>query len=69
VISCDDRGPTASGRKTGDPPHLLACVDAIRGGDDVAQIDAARNPSHRSLIAFAIWSSVVHGGIMAAGRL
>jgi hypothetical protein len=30
-------------------------------------IAAARNPSeHRSLISFAIWSSVVHGGIMAA---
>jgi FtsH-binding integral membrane protein len=30
-------------------------------------IAAARNPSeHRSLISFAIWSSVVHGCIMAA---
>jgi hypothetical protein len=30
-------------------------------------INAAENPSeHRSLISFAIWSSVVHAGIMAA---
>ncbi len=30
-------------------------------------IRAARNPlAHRSLIGFTIWSSVVHGGIMAA---
>jgi hypothetical protein len=30
-------------------------------------IAAARNPSeHRSLIAFTIWSSIVHAGIMAA---
>jgi hypothetical protein len=28
---------------------------------------ASRDPlAHRSLIAFTIWSSVVHGGIMAA---
>lgn len=31
---------------------------------------AAKNPSeHRSLIAFTIWSSVVHGGIMAVQAL
>ena len=33
-------------------------------------ISAARNPSeHRSLISFAVWSSVVHAAIMAAQAL
>jgi hypothetical protein len=31
---------------------------------------ASRDPlAHRCLIAFAVWSSVVHGGIMAAQAL
>lgn len=31
---------------------------------------AARNPiAHRSLISFTVWSSIVHGGIMAAQSL
>ena len=33
-------------------------------------IIASRNPlAHRSLIWFAVWSSVVHGGIMAVQSL
>lgn len=33
-------------------------------------IKAAKNPSeHKSLISFTIWSSIVHGGIMAVQAL
>lgn len=42
--------------------QMICGVYAVLG---VYLIAAARNPSdHRSLISFAIWSSVVHAGIM-----
>lgn len=44
--------------------QMICGIYALLG---VYLIAAARNPSeHRSLISFAIWSSVVHAGIMAA---
>jgi hypothetical protein len=44
--------------------HMICGLYAVLGAYLIA---AARNPSeHRSLISFAIWSSVVHSGIMAA---
>ena len=44
--------------------QMICGVYAVLGAYLLA---AARNPSaHRSLISFAIWSSVVHAGIMAA---
>ena len=44
--------------------QMICGVYAVLG---VYLIAAARNPSeHRSLISFAVWSSVVHAGIMAA---
>jgi hypothetical protein len=47
--------------------QMISGVYAILGAYLIA---AARNPSeHRSLISFAIWSSVVHSGIMAAQSL
>src|SRR5262245_54414996 len=44
--------------------QMICGIYAVLG---IFLIAAARNPSeHRSLIAFTIWSSVVHAGIMAA---
>jgi hypothetical protein len=44
--------------------QMICGIYAVLG---VYLIAAARNPyGHRSLISFAIWSSVVHAGIMAA---
>ena len=44
--------------------QMICGIYAVLG---VYLIAAAPNPSaHRSLISFAIWSSVVHAGIMAA---
>jgi hypothetical protein len=44
--------------------QMICGVYAVLGAYLIA---AARNPSeHRSLISFAIWSSIVHAGIMAA---
>jgi hypothetical protein len=44
--------------------QMISGVYAVLGAYLVA---AARKPSeHRSLISFAVWSSVVHAGIMAA---
>jgi hypothetical protein len=44
--------------------QMICGVYAVLGAYLIA---AARKPSeHRSLISFAIWSSVVHAGIMAA---
>jgi len=44
--------------------QMICGVYAVLGGFLIA---AARDPSqHRSLIAFTIWSSIVHAGIMAA---
>ena len=43
--------------------QMICGVYAVLGGFLIA---AARDPSqHRSLIAFTIWSSIVHAGIMA----
>ena len=43
---------------------MISGVYAVLG---IYLIRAARNPSaNRNLISFAIWSSVVHAGIMAA---
>jgi len=43
---------------------MICGVYAVLGAFLIA---AARNPSeNRSLISFAIWSSIVHAGIMAA---
>ena len=45
-------------------PLMIVGIYATLG---VFLIKAARNPlEHRSLIGFTIWSSIVHGGIMAA---
>ena len=47
--------------------EMLASVYATLG---VFMLLAARNPSaHRSLIAFAAWSSLVHGAVMALQAL
>jgi hypothetical protein len=47
--------------------QMIAGVYAVLGAFLIA---AARDPSsHRSLISFTIWSSVVHAGIMAAQSL
>jgi len=47
--------------------QMICGIYAVLG---VYLIAAARDPSeHRSLISFAIWSSVAHGGIMAAQSL
>jgi len=44
--------------------QMICGVYAVLG---IYLIAAARNPlEHRSLISFAIWSSAVHAGIMAA---
>lgn len=43
--------------------QMICGIYAVLGAFLIA---AARNPSeHRSLISFAVWSSVVHAGIMA----
>jgi hypothetical protein len=47
--------------------QMICGIYAVLGGFLIA---AARNPSeHRSLIAFTIWSSVVHAAIMGAQSL
>ena len=44
--------------------QMICGVYAVLGAFLIA---AARNPSeHRSLISFTVWSSIVHGAIMAA---
>ena len=46
---------------------MIAGIYATLG---VFLIFAARDPlSHRSLIGFTVWSSVIHGGIMAVQAL
>lgn len=46
--------------------HYLQMILGIYATLGVFLIVAARNPlAHRSLIWFTVWSSVVHGGIMA----
>jgi FtsH-binding integral membrane protein len=50
-----------------DYPMMIVGIYATLG---VFLLMAARNPlEHRSLIWFAVWSSVVHGSIMAAQSL
>ena len=50
--------------------EYLQMIVGIYATLGVFLIIASRNPlAHRSLIWFAIWSSVVHGGIMAAQSL
>lgn len=49
------------------PSMYLQMILGIYATLGVFLIVASRNPlAHRSLIAFTIWSSVVHSGIMAA---
>jgi hypothetical protein len=47
--------------------HYLMMIIGIYATLGVFLLIASRNPSeHRSLIWFTVWSSVVHGAIMAA---
>ena len=47
--------------------YYLEMILAIYATLGVFRVLAARNPpAHRSLIWFTVWSSVVHGGVMAA---
>ena len=47
--------------------HYLPMIIGIYGTLGVFLLLASRNPqAHRSLIWFTVWSSVVHGAIMAA---
>ena len=47
--------------------YYLEMILAIYATLGVFLVLAARNPpAHRSLIWFTVWSSVVHGGVMAA---
>jgi len=46
--------------------HYLTMIMGVYATLGVFLINAARNPeAHRSLIAFTVWSSVVHSAIMA----
>ncbi|HVW68055.1 MAG TPA: DUF6632 domain-containing protein [Steroidobacteraceae bacterium] len=55
---------------TGGPSDYLQMILGIYATLGVFLVLAARDPlAHRSLIWFAIWSSVVHGGIMAVQAL
>ena len=48
------------------PSHYLEMIIAIYATLGVFLILAARNPlAHRSLIWFTVWSSIVHGAVMA----
>lgn len=50
--------------------EYLEMILAIYATLGVFLILAARNPEeHRSLISFTIWSSIVHGGVMAVQAL
>ncbi len=47
--------------------HYLEMILAVYATLGVFLLLAARNPlAHRSLIWFAVWSSIAHGGVMAA---
>jgi hypothetical protein len=51
-------------------PHYEQMILGIYATLGVFLMIAARDPlAHRSLIWFTVWSSVVHGGIMAAQAL
>jgi hypothetical protein len=55
---------------TGGPSVYLQMILGIYATLGVFLVLAARSPlKHLSLIWFAVWSSVVHGGIMAAQSL
>jgi hypothetical protein len=59
----------AAGNSAGHSDYALMIV-GIYATLGVFLILAARDPlAHRSLIGFAVWSSVVHGGIMAVQSL
>jgi hypothetical protein len=50
--------------------HYLMMIVGIYATLGVFLLIASRNPmAHKSIIWFAVWSSVVHGGIMAAQSL
>ena len=54
----------------GEGEYYFQMIVGVYATLGVFLILAAKNPSeHRSLIAFTIWSSVVHGGIMAVQAL
>ncbi len=51
-------------------PHYLQMIIGVYATLGVFLLIASRNPlKHLSLIWFAVWSSVVHAGIMAAQSL
>lgn len=51
---------------TGSQSEYLPMILGVYATLGVCLIAASRNPlAHRSLIWFTVWSSVVHGGIMA----
>jgi hypothetical protein len=55
---------------TGHLPHYLQMILGVYATLGVFLLIASRRPTeHRSLIAFAAWSSLVHAGIMAAQAL
>jgi hypothetical protein len=50
--------------------HYLTMIIGVYATLGVFLLIASRNPeAHRSIIWFAVWSSVVHGGIMAVQAL
>jgi hypothetical protein len=54
----------------GHMPHYLQMILGVYATLGVFLLVASRNPlAHLSLIWFTVWSSVVHGGIMAAQSL
>jgi hypothetical protein len=51
-------------------PHYLQMILGVYATLGVFLVFASRNPlAHLSLIWFTVWSSIVHGGIMAAQAL
>jgi len=55
---------------TGPTPHYLQMILGVYATLGVFLLVASRNPlAHLSLIWFTVWSSVVHGGIMAVQSL
>jgi hypothetical protein len=51
-------------------PHYLRMILGVYATLGVFLVFASRNPlAHLSLIWFTVWSSIVHGGIMAAQAL
>lgn len=55
---------------TGHTPHYLQMILGVYATLGVFLLIASRNPlAHLSLIWFTVWSSVVHGAVMAAQAL